>query len=184
MNKRLTVSAVVLGFFIALPAQANNACFTPDEAKAAHFRTMLQEFNVAALNCQSTDPSDTAPSIRDRYNMFVSKHGSKLQQNAVAVRAHFSRAGGNLDNWMTKVANSDGQRVMTEADFCQRTSDNLDKALELQAHELEGYASTAMVMDPYVDECPSKAVVASVKKDGTVKKHHKKTKPEKTADAG
>ncbi|HVI50993.1 MAG TPA: hypothetical protein VM661_07275 [Candidatus Sulfotelmatobacter sp.] len=175
MLKRLTVSAVALAVLASVPAYANTACFTPDEAKAAHFRTMLQEFNVAALNCQSTDPNDTSPSIRDRYNSFVSKHGSKLSQNAQAVRSHFARAGGNLDMWMTKVANADGQAVMTDPEYCQHASDKLDKALELQSHELEGYASTAQTFDPYVDECPAKAVPAVAKK--TEKAQHHKKKP-------
>ena len=180
--KHFAVSAVVLSILSASPVLANSACFTPDEAKAAHFRTMVQEFNIAALNCQSTDPQDTSPSIRDRYNTFVTKHGPKLSQNAQAVRSHFSRAGGNLDVWMTKVANADGQAVMMDADYCEHASQKLDKALELQSHELDGYASTTQTNDIYVDECPSKPAPAEKKSGKT--QHHKKPKPATTAQNG
>jgi len=176
--KRLTVSAVVLGFLAAVPASANTACFNHEEAQAAHFRTMLQEFNVAALNCQSTDPNDPAPSMRDRYNSFVTKHSAKLSQNAQAVRSHFSRSGGNLDVWMTKVANADGQAVMTDPEYCQHASDKMDKALELQSHELDAYASSAQVYDPYVDECTTKSAPTEAKKGQ--KAHHKKKSATKT----
>ena len=181
--KHFAVSAVVLSILSASPVLANSACFTPDEAKAAHFRTMIQEFNIAALNCQSSDPQDTSPSIRDRYNSFVSKHGPKLSQNAQAVRGHFSRAGGNLDVWMTKVANADGQAVMMDPDYCEHASQKLDKALELQSPELDGYASTAQTYDPYVDECPAKAAPAEKKSSGKTQ-HHKKAKPATTAQNG
>lgn len=181
--KPFAVSSIILGILVSAPALANSACFTADEAKAAHFRTMLQEFNVAALNCQSTDPNDPNPSIRDRYNTFVAKHGSKLSQNAQAVRSHFSRAGGSLDIWMTKVANADGQAVMTDPNYCQQASDKLDKALDLPGEQLETYAASAQTFDPYVDECPSKAVApthTAKKKAG--KAEHKKAKAsEKTA---
>lgn len=179
MVKRLSVSIVALAVLAAIPAHANTACFTPDEAKAAHFRTMLQEFNVAALNCQSTDPNDPNPSIRDRYNSFVAKHSAKLSQNAVAVRGHFSRSGGNLDRWMTQVANADGQMVMTDPNYCQNASDKLDKALALEGHDLDNYASTAQTYDPYVDECPTKATPVVAKKSGKAP-HHKKKPANKT----
>jgi hypothetical protein len=178
--KRLTVSTIVLGILASAPALANSACFTADEAKAAHFRTMLQEFNVAALNCQSTDPNDPNPSMRDRYNTFVAKHGSKLSQNAQAVRSHFSRAGGSLDIWMTKVANADGQAVMMDPNYCQTASDKLDKALDLPGEQLEAYAASAQTYDPYVDECSTKSAAPA----GSAKKKagHKKAKADnKTA---
>ena len=170
---RLTVTAVLCGLLSASPALAGSACFNAEEAKAGHLRTLQQEFNVAALNCQSSDPNDPTPSIHDRYNSFVSKFGGKLSENAHAVRAHFQRAGGNLDNWMTRVANDAGQRVMSDPDYCQRASDNLDKALALQPHELDSFATTAIGYDRYVEECPGpKQAPAPTKKKS---KHAVKT---------
>lgn len=177
LAKYFAVSSIVLGVLISAPALANSACFTAGEAKAAHFRTMLQEFNVAALNCQSSDPNDPNPSIRDRYNTFVARQGSHLSQNAQAVREHFSRTRGNLDNWMTKVANADGQAVMIDPDYCQRASDKLDKVLSLKSEELEPYAVGAQTFDPYVDECVVKSV-PSAKKKAAKAAPNKKAKPQ------
>ncbi len=140
------------------------ACFTPDEAKAAHFRILQQEFNVAALNCQTLDPSD--PTFSGRYNDFVGKFGGKLQENAVALRRHFSRAGGNFDVWMTRVANDAGQRVITDVSYCQQAWENLDKALALDTQEVEGFALTAE-QHGYVPACEQivpKAQKAKVQK--------------------
>ena len=127
----------------ASAAHAGSACFTSEEAQAAHFRTMQQDFNVAALNCQSDEADDA--SISKRYNQFVGKFGVNLQSNAQALRHHFSRAGGNFDAWMTKVANDAGSRAVTDPEYCQRTSDMLDKALAIEsASEVESLAvSTA-----------------------------------------
>lgn len=181
MFKRLTASILCLGLISAGTAQAAaSSCFTPDEAKAAHFRTMLQEFNVAALNCRSTDPS--FPSVSERYNSFVGKYGDKLQQNALAIRSHFKRAGGNLDQWMTRVANDAGQRVMTDPDFCQRASDVLDVAMEKQAAELDDFAVVTKVSATYIQDCPPPGVTKAKGKGKA--KAKKKPQPQTTAARG
>ena len=142
---------------LSATAYAGPSCFTPDEAKAAKFRAMQQDFNVAALNCQSVDPNDPTPSIRDRYNNFVGLFGGTLQDNARTLKAHFSRSGGNFDRWMTQVANDAGQRVMSDTEFCQRAADNLDKALALPSHELENFAD-GVTPASYVPSCADKTV--------------------------
>ncbi len=188
MIKRLSLCAALIGLSVSLslPASARSSCFTPDEAQAAHFRTMLQEFNVAALNCQSVDPKDPTPSIHDRYNSFVSKFGPTLQHTAQTVRRHFQRTHGNLDRWVTQVANGDGQTVTTDANYCQHASDTLDKALTLDSAQLESFATTAMAPDPYVEECPAKplhhAVKAAHHRKAKAKSHHHHH-TEKTAEA-
>lgn len=112
---------------------------------------MQQEFNVAALNCRTVDPTD--PTFSGRYNDFVGKFGGKLQENAVALRQHFSRAGGNFDVWMTMVANDAGQRVITDASYCQQAWDNLDKVLAMETQDVEGFAVTAGVSHANVPAC-------------------------------
>lgn len=141
---------LLVGLTVAGPAHAI-ACFTPDEAKAAHFRTLQQELNVAALNCRTTDPAD--PSFVARYNDFVGRFSGKLKENAVALRRHFSRAGDNFDRWMTVVANDAGRRVFTESDYCQRAWDNLEKILVIEPQEVEGFASTAAPAHSLVPVC-------------------------------
>ncbi len=130
---------------------ATTACFTPDEAKAAHFRILQQEFNVAALNCRTVDPND--PSFSGRYNEFIGKFGGKLQENAVALRQHFHRAGANFDAWMTRVANDASQRVFIEATYCQQAWENLDKAMTLEPQDVEGFAVTAETAHSYLPSC-------------------------------
>lgn len=150
----------------AVAAQAApTACFTADEAHAAHFRVLQQELNVAALNCRTLDPND--PSFSARYNDFVGKFGGKLQDNATALRHHFSRAGGSFDVWMTKVANDAGQRVFTDAGYCQHAWENLDKVLGLDVQQAEAFADTAGTSQAFVPACgdpkPKKVKAKKVK---------------------
>jgi hypothetical protein len=175
--KRVSASVVVLCLVGGVAAQAApTACFTSDEAKAAHFRTLQQEFNVAALNCQSVNSDD--PSIRTRYDAFIGKVGGKMQDNAHMLRSHFSRAGGNLDVWMTRVANDAGQRAVTDPEFCQRASDQLDKALSVQSQELDEVAATnaSLRLDvPVCGDGKKTTVTASGKKPAKAHHKHKKS---------
>ena len=176
MLKRLSSSVIALCLVGGVAAQAApTSCFTAEEAKAAHFRTLQQEFNVAALNCQSVNPDD--PSIRSRYDTFIGKVGGKMQENAHALRSHFSRAGGNLDNWMTRVANDAGQRAVSDPEFCQRASDQLDRALAVEGPELDEVAATNASLRLDVPVCGSgkKATTsASAKKPAKAHAKHKK----------
>jgi hypothetical protein len=153
--KRLSVSVLALCLTSFGVRAATTSCFTADEAKAAHFRILQQEFNVAALNCRTLDPND--PSFSGRYNDFVGKFGGKLQENAAALRKHFSRAGGNFDAWMTRVANDAGQRVVTDVTYCQLAWENLDKALVLEPQDIEGFAMTAGTPQVNVPACEQAA---------------------------
>lgn len=187
MRQRLSVCAIVaLAVFAPLTAHAaksssrSTGCFTADEARAAHFRTLQQEFNVAALNCRSADPND--PSISTRYNDFVGRFGGKLQENAQTLRGHFSRAGGNFDSWMTRVANDAAQRVGSDPQFCQRASDDLDKSLTLSAQDLDSLAISNASLRMGVAEC-SEAKKAAPKNVSEHGKKRKKKKPHPEAVA-
>ncbi len=166
MFPRTTASA--LAFMMAISALAPStmaaSCFTPDEVKAAHFRALQQEFNVAALNCRTLDPND--PGFSARYNDFVGRFGGKLQDNARALQAHFRRAGGNFDAWMTKVANDAGQRVFAEPDYCQQAWDHLDKVLAMAPDEAEGFAATTAAAHSFAPAC------SETKAKPTKKAHH------------
>jgi hypothetical protein len=167
---RLSASAILLCLLATSAQAAPTACFTPDEAKAANFRTLQQDLTVAALNCQSVDPNDKTPSIRDRYNGFVSRFGDLLQDNARLVKNHFTRTRGNFDQWMTQVANDAGQRVMTDGMFCQRAADTLDKALTLPPQELPEFVggtvqnATLVSLCPETPPAPEKKTKAKAKK--------------------
>ncbi|MDY0240901.1 MAG: hypothetical protein RBR34_01855 [Rhodospirillaceae bacterium] len=139
MNKH-SMAAIMLCGVLSVPmvAQAGPSCFTESEARAAHFRILQQEFNVAALNCRSIDPKDS--SIASRYNVLVSRIDAPLRANAQTLKGHFSRAGLNFDRWMTQVANDAGQRVMNDPSYCQRASDILDQALVSDPFAVEDLA--------------------------------------------
>jgi hypothetical protein len=141
------VSLVLVGAASAAPS----ACFTPDEAKAARFRVLQQELNVAALSCQTLDPKD--PTFHDRYNQFVNRFGGKLQENAQALRRHFARIGGDLDAWMTRVGNDANQRVFTDENYCQRAWEHLAKVVAVEPKDVEGFAATAETSQAYVVAC-------------------------------
>lgn len=183
MIERLSASVLVLCLASFGVAQAKTtACFTPDEAKAAHFRIMQQEFNVAALNCRTVDPND--PTFSGRYNDFVGKFGGKLQENAAALRQHFTRAGGNFDVWMTMVANDAGQRVITDATYCQQAWDNLDKALAMEAQDIEGFAVTTGAARANVPSCAQASPKVEKAKASKSKSKPKAKTKDKTAQNG
>ena len=139
MKKHTAVLAAIVGTLsLSITSTASAACFENAAARAAHFRTLQQEFNVAALNCRSVNPND--PSIAQRYNVFVKKYDGSLQSNAQILKAHFRSTGENLDRWMTRVANSAGQRVVTDPAYCQRASDILDQVLAMETHMAEDVA--------------------------------------------
>ena len=165
MLPRLTAFLLIYVLALAGVARAApTACFTSDEAKAAQFRVLQQEFNVAALSCQTLDPKD--PTFHDRYNEFVGHFGGKLQENAQALRRHFLRTGGNLDAWMTKVGNDANQRVFTDDNYCQRAWENLAKILAVQPQDVEGFAAaaeTSQIDLPACRDTAPKAAKAAVK---------------------
>lgn len=157
--KRFSASIALLCLASGAVQAAPTGCFTAEDMKPAQLRILQQEFNVAALNCQTSDPND--PTFSSRYNDFVGKFGGKLQENAATLHKHFSRAGGNFDMWMTKVANDAGQRVFAEPNFCQQAWDNLDKALAVDPNDIEGFAVTAGTSHSYLAACQQAAPKAS-----------------------
>jgi len=149
-----SLTAIIL--LLAAGSASAASCFTDDEAKDARFRVFQQGLNVAALNCRTIDPA--AQTFQERYNRFVSQFDRALKDNAVALRGHFARAGGNLDLWMTKVANDAGQRVYSDPDYCQTALDNLEQTATLAPGEVREFAATATPAHAFISICaPPKA---------------------------
>lgn len=170
MKKHTAVLAAIVGTLsLSITSTASAACFENSAARAAHFRTLQQEFNVAALNCRSINPND--PSIAQRYNIFVRKYDSSLQGNAQILKAHFRSTGENLDRWMTRVANSAGQRVVTDPAYCQRASDILDQVLAMETNKIEDVAVETAAYRMDVPTCSGRAPTVTAS-----------TAPQKAAD--
>ncbi len=161
------------------PAAMAAPCFTPDEARAAHFRALQQEFNVAALNCQTLNPAD--PTFSTRYNAFISKFGGRLHDNARTLQAHFHRVHGNFDMWMTKVANDAGERVFTEPGYCQQAWEHLDKALAMGPDEVETFAATTAAAHAYAPACSEHKAKPTKKVHHVRRVHHVHHKAAKVA---
>ena len=148
-------SVVVLVFLLAAGSvAAAPSCFTRPEIDAAHLRVLQQQFNVAALNCQTVDPG--APTFSERYNRFVTLFSDQLQRNSETLRRHFARDQGGLDRWITRIANNAGQAVFMKPDFCQVAWDRLDHVITLDGAQMESYAVETAVARDFAPACPEK----------------------------
>lgn len=170
----LAAAAVSAAVAFAPDANAAVACFTSKEADAAHLRVMLQQIDVAALNCRGTGYEDLGPT-RDQ---LVTQLSAAIRENATALRAHFRRFGGEgaLDRWMTQVANTAAIQAASDGSYCNITFDVLRKALPLPPVELVSYASGIEKDQTIVPVCAEKKPVvrASTKRPAAKKPAAKK----------
>ncbi len=153
---------------IGTSVQAGPACFTKSELEAAHLRVLLQQFNVAALNCQTMDPND--PTFAQHYNKFILRFGPQLTRNGEVLKHHFAAERGGLDRWITQIANDAGSQVINQPNFCQQAWDRLDDMIALEPADMELYAQRTGAGAGFAAECRAKTLEASVQKP-----HQKKT---------
>lgn len=144
---------------IGTSVQAAPACFTKSELEAAHLRVLLQQFNVASLNCQTMDPND--PTFAQHYNKFVLRFGPQLAKNGEVLKHHFASQRGGLDRWITEIANDAGSQVINQPNFCQVAWDRLADMIVLEPADMELYAVKTGVGAAFASECREKALVAS-----------------------
>jgi hypothetical protein len=163
-----TTSAIAVTLLMFRGDAWASTCFTPEEAAAARVRAVQLEFNVVALNCRTVDPSADDPTFSIRYNDFVRRFDSVLEDNAKRLKAHFNRVGGNLDAWMTRLANETDQTVHRDSGFCQSAWDNLERSLTIEPAQLEPFAAELKETVPGVTVC-----TPAVSRGGA----HRKVKP-------
>lgn len=132
-------------------AQASPACFTSPEVEAAHLRVLLQQFNVAALNCQTLDPND--PTFAQHYNKFVLRFGTQLSKNSEVLKHHFVADRGGLDHWITQIANDAGSQVINKPDFCQLAWDRLGDMVALEPADMLIYANRTEAAGSFAPAC-------------------------------
>ncbi len=147
-----TRAAVLALAGLSAPAPAAiPACFTPAEAEAAHLRVLQQQFTVAALNCQTSDPND--PTFAARYNQFIRQFSVQLQNNSETLYHHFGRGSRELDRWITRIANDAGQKVITAPEFCQQAWDRLELMDGMTPAEMERYAVRTEAAGDFAPVC-------------------------------
>jgi hypothetical protein len=144
-------SAVLASAMIGSAVQAGPACFNKTELEAAHLRALLQQFNVAALNCQTMDPND--PTFASHYNKFVTRFGPQLSKNSEVLKHHFARDRGGLDHWITLIANDAGSQVINKPNFCQQAWDRLADMIALEPADMELYASKTEAAASFAPAC-------------------------------
>lgn len=132
------VVAALLTASTALPAFAAS-CINPAEARAMQVRQLHVQLQVASLNCRTDDPS-----LPGKYASYINRFGSPLAENAKVLRAHFSRNGGNIDRYMTVLANDESQRAHLVEGYCESHVPLFEKLASLKPHELEHFAAATM----------------------------------------
>jgi len=146
----LRASLILAGCLAASGVHA--ACFTPIEVEAANLRVLQQQFNVAALNCQITEPGTA--SFAELYNRFISLFSNQLQNNSEVLYHHFGKNSRDLDHWMTQVANNAGQDVYRNPQFCQIAWDRLDVLNRMTTDKMETFVYTSGVAGDMAPSCP------------------------------
>lgn len=137
---RITCAAFVaiLTASAAMPALAAG-CIAPAEARAMQVRQLHVQLQVASLNCRGDDPS-----LPGKYASYINRFGGPLTDNAKVLRGHFARNGGNIDRYMTVLANDESQRAHLVEGYCESHAPLFDKLSSLKPHELEHFASANM----------------------------------------
>jgi hypothetical protein len=122
----------------AAPALAGG-CVNPAEARAMQVRQLHVQLQVASLNCRTDDPS-----LPGKYASYIHRFAGPLQDNAKVLRGHFSRVGGNMDRYMTSLANDESQRAHLVDGYCESHTPLFDKLASLKPGELEHFAAASM----------------------------------------
>lgn len=164
--------ATILTMSAALPALAAS-CVNPAEARAMQVRQLHIQLQVASLNCRGDDPS-----LPGKYASYINRFGGTLADNAKVLRGHFAKSGGNMDRYMTVLANDESQRAHLVEDYCGSHTPLFEKLAAMKPHELEHFASARMDKpdNPVCGASAVKQASAEIKPKAAVKT--KKTQPQ------
>jgi len=145
------IAALVLTATSSLPAVAAS-CVRPAEARAMQVRQLHIQLQVASLNCRIDDPS-----LPGKYAAYVNRFGGALSDNARVLKSHFAKNGGNMDRYMTVLANDESQRAHLVEGYCQSHTPLFEKLAGAKPHELEHLAVATLGMPdrPVCDTTPA-----------------------------
>ncbi|MGE5478539.1 MAG: hypothetical protein ACM3Q1_17950 [Bacteroidales bacterium] len=166
------VAAALLAATTALPAFAAS-CINPAEARALQLRQLHIQLQVASLNCRADDPS-----LPGKYASYIHRFGAPLADNAKVLRGHFSRNGGNMDRYMTVLANDESQRAHLVENYCESHVPLFEKLSSLKPSELENFAAATMDKPdrPVCGSSPVKQASAPIKPKAAAKTEKKADK--------
>lgn len=115
---RVAVLATIASMSFSSIAQAELACWHPNEAKAAQIKDFQTLLMVGTLQCRTAD----ANAVED-YNIFVRHNRSTIDSNIYALKTHFLRENGiqdgqrAYDEYSTALANEKAAQLGEPA-FC------------------------------------------------------------------
>lgn len=133
---RLSCAATALALIVASSVPAFSAsCLNPAEVRAMQVRQLHIQLQVASLNCRTDDPS-----LPGKYAAYVNRFGGALSDNARVLKAHFARTGGNLDRYVTVLANDESQRAHLIEGYCESHTPLFEKLSSIKPQELEHLA--------------------------------------------
>lgn len=163
------VAAALLTVSTALPAFAAS-CVNAAEARALQLRQLHIQLQVASLNCRADDPS-----LPGKYASYVHRFGGQLTDNAKVLRGHFARSGGNIDRYMTVLANDESQRAHLVDGYCESHVPLFEKLSTLKPAELEHFAAATMDKPdrPVCGAVPVKQASATIKPKASAKTEKK-----------
>ncbi|MBC7906317.1 MAG: heme utilization protein [Rhodospirillaceae bacterium] len=164
-------AAAILTAAATFPALAAG-CISPTEARAMQVRQLHIQLQVASLNCRGDDPS-----LPGKYASYIHRFGGTLADNAKVLRGHFAKNGGNMDRYMTVLANDESQRAHQTEGYCDGHTPLFERLAALKPHELEQFASVSM-------DKPDRAVCASPVKQASAEGKPKASKVKKAEPTG
>jgi len=140
-----------LGFAVECPRVADNPAFDVEGLKT--------ELMYIALTCDS----------RDRYNAFINRYRSELNDDEKVLNTHFTRSYGRTgtkqhDDFVTNLANSESQGGLKQgSNYCMHNTQVFDEVMALHnARELEEYAAGRASPPPaLVHACAGSAATAA-----------------------
>lgn len=153
------VAAALFTAASALPALAAG-CISPVEARAMQVRQLHVQLQVASLNCRADDPS-----LPGKYASYINRFSGQLSDNAKVLKGHFARNGGNIDRYMTVLANDESQRAHLVEGYCESHVPLFEKLSALKPVELEHFAAATMDKPdrPVCGAAPVKQASAQIK---------------------
>lgn len=163
------VAAALITVSTALPAFAGG-CVNAAEARALQVRQLHVQLQVASLNCRDDDPS-----LPGKYASYIHRFGAPLSDNAKVLRGHFARNGGNIDRYMTVLANDESQRAHLVDGYCEGHAPLFEKLSSMKPSELEHFAAATMDKPdtPVCGGAPVKQASANIKPKAAAKTEKK-----------
>jgi len=111
---------------LAPPPNLAAVCFDATEIGVMHERMVQQEVVVGVLQCKNDNGSYK---LDADYSQFVQKFGPELSTNAASLKSLAARKHGDVDRWVTEIANRTATIRNEDAQACFRQQSALEWSL-------------------------------------------------------